>query len=163
MNDSQPMTVASAETRSSCCRRVSCRRTGSIAHSSQPTRRAPRSGWPSSGAGSAVPAYAAENNEQPVTFINAFDVEPSTEETAFAAWQVFNDYMVSKPGYRSHTLHLRVGDAAFGLVNVVEWESVDAWQAAHDDGFRTIAARPQPFVSHPTLCRPVGVTAGDRS
>jgi hypothetical protein len=76
---------------------------------------------------------------------------------------VFNDYMVSTPGCRSHTLHLRVGDAAFGMVNVVEWESVEAWQAGHDDGFRAIAARPQPFVSHPTLCRPVGVTAGDRS
>jgi hypothetical protein len=112
---------------------------------------------------SAAPAYAAESSEPPVTFINAFDVEPGAEETAFAAWRVFNDYMVSKPGYRSHTLHLRTGDAAFGMVNVVEWGSVAAWQAAHDDGFRAIAARPQPFVSHPTLCRPVGVTAGDRS
>jgi hypothetical protein len=39
-------------------------------------------------------------------------------------------------------------------VNVVEWESVAAWQAAHDEGFRELAADP-PFVARPTLCLPV--------
>ena len=64
--------------------------------------------------------------------------------------------MVNQPGYRWHRLHHRVhDDAAFGLVNIVEWESVTAWQAAHDAGFRARAVRDHmPFDAHPTLCRP---------
>jgi hypothetical protein len=99
--------------------------------------------------------FASDGSADEVAFINCFEVEQGGEDAAFAAWQRVNGYMVTKPGYRSHTLHRRVGDAAFGLVNVVLWESVEAWQAAHDQGFRDIVAGPQPFVSLPTLCRPV--------
>lgn len=51
--------------------------------------------------------------------------------------------MVTEPGYRWHRLHRRGhDDAPFGLVNLAGWESADAWAAAHDDGFRALADRP---------------------
>jgi heme-degrading monooxygenase HmoA len=79
-------------------------------------------------------------------------------------WRDVNAYMVNKPGYRWHRLHRRVSDdAPFGLVNVVEWESVAAWRAAHDEGFRERAVRPNmPMTAYPTLCVPVSLstTAG---
>jgi hypothetical protein len=68
--------------------------------------------------------------------------------------------MVTKPGYRWHRLHRRLDDEApFGLVNVVEWESPQAWRAAHDDGFRRLAGGELPFTAHPTLCRPLAAGA----
>jgi len=91
-----------------------------------------------------------------VIFVNCMRFAPERHDEAFAAWGRVNHYMVSKPGYRWHRLHRRVDDSApFGLVNVVEWESPEAWQAAHDDGFRALAGGDLPFTAHPTLCRPV--------
>jgi hypothetical protein len=89
---------------------------------------------------------------------------PDRHDEAFAAWQRVNRYMVAKPGYRWHRLHRRLDDhAPFGLVNVVEWESPEAWLAAHDEGFRALAGGDLPFTAHPTLCRPVPtVEAVDR-
>jgi hypothetical protein len=47
-------------------------------------------------------------------------------------------------------------DAPFGFVNIVEWESAAAWEAAHDDGFRALTAPANlPFVTYPTVCTPV--------
>jgi heme-degrading monooxygenase HmoA len=89
-----------------------------------------------------------------VTFINCMRFDPAGHDEAFAVWQQINAYMVTKPGYRWHKLHRRVDpDAPFGLVNVARWESEAAWRAAHDDGFRALAARPDlPFEPVPTLC-----------
>jgi heme-degrading monooxygenase HmoA len=82
---------------------------------------------------------------------------PGGHEAAFALWLQVNAYMVTKPGYRWHRLHRRVdASAPFGLINLVEWESASAWEAAHDAGFRERAVRPQmPFVAYPTVCVPV--------
>jgi len=95
-------------------------------------------------------------DDQGVLFVNCMAFPPARHDAAFALWQEVNAYMVNQPGYRWHRLHHRVhDDAAFGLVNIVEWESVTAWQAAHDAGFRARAVRDHmPFDAHPTLCRP---------
>ncbi len=89
-----------------------------------------------------------------VIFVNCIVFEPGVEDAAFAAWKRVNDYMVAKPGYRGHTLHRRLDDSApFGFVNVVEWESPQAWAAAHDDGFRALTQPAAlPFTTIPTLC-----------
>ena len=97
--------------------------------------------------------------EEPVIFVNAMRFPPEQHDAAFAAWERVNHYMVTKPGYRWHRLHRRVGDAPFGLVNVVEWESPQAWRAAHDAGFRALTDGDLPFTAHPTLCRPVPARA----
>jgi hypothetical protein len=110
----------------------------------------------------AAPAYRTEGTEDEVTFINCFEVEPGREADAYASWQEFNAYFAEQPGFRSNTLHKRASqDAAFALVNVVSWESIEAWSAAHGERFQAMVARPLPFVSLPTLCRPVPVPAAE--
>jgi hypothetical protein len=103
----------------------------------------------------AAQAYG-EAPVDPVTFVNCIRFAPHLHDSAFEAWQRVNRYMVAKPGYRWHRLHRRLDhEAPFGLVNVVEWESPEAWQAAHDEGFRALTEGDLPFTTHPTLCRPV--------
>ena len=88
-----------------------------------------------------------------LTFINCLVVAPGDEAAAFAVWSEVNRYMVAKPGYRWHRLHRRLrDDAPFGFVNVVRWDTVGAWEAAHDEGFRALTARPLPFRPVATLC-----------
>jgi heme-degrading monooxygenase HmoA len=107
----------------------------------------------------AAAPFAAEDGA-PTMFINCLQCTPEDEEAAFGVWREINAYMVTKPGYRWHQLHRRAHpDAPFGFVNVVEWESAAAWAAAHDEGFRALAARPDlPFTPIPTLCSPVDDT-----
>ena len=94
--------------------------------------------------------------DESVIFVNCLRFAPDQHDAAFAAWERVNRYMVRKPGYRRHRLHRRVdAGAPFGLVNVVEWESPAAWQAAHDDGFRALTGGDLPFIAQPTLCRAV--------
>jgi antibiotic biosynthesis monooxygenase len=101
----------------------------------------------------AASPFGADPSEKPIVFINCFLVESGREEAAFAIWQEINNYMVAKPGYRWHRLHRRTGNAPFAFVNIVEWESAQAWQAAHDDGFRALADPARlPFVTIPTVC-----------
>jgi hypothetical protein len=90
-----------------------------------------------------------------VIFVNCMRFAPEHHDAALAAWEQVNQYMVGKPGYRWHRLHRRLDDSApFGLVNVVGWESPEAWQAAHDEGFRALVGGDLPFTAFPTLCRP---------
>ena len=104
----------------------------------------------------AAPAYDAGAPDERVVFVNCMRFEPEHHDAAFAAWRRVNEYMVAKPGYRWHRLHRRLDDdAPFGLVNVVEWESPDAWRAAHDAGFRALTEGDLPFTAQPTLCRRV--------
>jgi heme-degrading monooxygenase HmoA len=101
-----------------------------------------------------------ETRSASIVFINCIQVEPGNEDVAFERWSQINEYMVTKPGYLAHRLHRRThDDAAFGLVNVVDWMSTDTWEAAHDDRFRALAAPPLPFVAMPTLCREVDLPA----
>jgi heme-degrading monooxygenase HmoA len=109
-----------------------------------------------------APPYEAAGDES-LIFINCMEFEPGREQEAFDFWLRVNDYMVNKPGYRWHRLHRRLDPTApFGQINVVEWESVESWEAARDDGFRALTMRPDiPFVPVATLCRPVaGQPAG---
>ncbi|HEV2886423.1 MAG TPA: antibiotic biosynthesis monooxygenase [Jatrophihabitans sp.] len=101
--------------------------------------------------------FSTGGAEESVFFINCLEFPPDQQDAAFQAWKRVNDYMVTKPGYRWHRLHRRTHpEAPFGFVNVVEWDSVASWEAAHDEGFRARTA-PQnlPFVTYPTVCRPV--------
>jgi hypothetical protein len=103
-----------------------------------------------------APAFSADVADSSVVFVNCMRFDPERHDAAFEAWAKVNAYMVTKPGYRWHRLHRRTGAGApFGLVNVVEWESADAWQAAHDEGFRALTGGDLPFTAHPTLCLPV--------
>jgi hypothetical protein len=102
-------------------------------------------------------AFGTEGDDQAVIFVNCMRFPSERHDAAFEAWERVNRYMVRKPGYRRHRLHRRLdASAPFGLVNIVEWESPAAWQAAHDEGFRALTGGDLPFTASPTLCRAVG-------
>ena len=103
-----------------------------------------------------------------VPFINCFEVAPGREEVFMDLFKRVNAYMAAKPGYVAHRLHRSLaGDARFRFINYVEWESVEAWKAAHDEDFRAMVMRPEwaEFRSTPTLCEVVhsGSRAGGPS
>ena len=87
-------------------------------------------------------------------FINCFEVPAGSEDRFLGLFEQVNTYMRSKPGYRSHKLHRSLAPGAqFRFVNYVEWESPEQFQAAHDEGFRTMVGHPDwaPFRSTPAL------------
>ena len=80
----------------------------------------------------------------PVTLVNCFQVPAGRESEFFSLWQNVNTYMRGKPGYLGHKLHRSLApDAAYRFVNVAQWESMQDFQAAHDDGFRALVNQPQ--------------------
>lgn len=104
----------------------------------------------------AAEPFDATTEGDAVVFVNCLRFARGLHAAAFAVWERVNEYMVDKPGYRGHRLHRRIDDdAPFGLVNVVDWESPEAWRAAHDAGFRSLTDGDLPFIAYPTLCTPV--------
>ena len=84
-------------------------------------------------------AARAEN----VVLINVFEVQPGTEE-AVRYWEAARDFLSRQPGYVSTRLHRALRpDARFQLVNVAEWASAEAFQAAARMQ-RELAAAPPP-------------------
>jgi heme-degrading monooxygenase HmoA len=78
-----------------------------------------------------------------VTRINCFEVPAGREEEFFAGFQKVNGYMRAKKGYVWHKMHRSLApDAKFRFVNVVQWESREACEAAHDAGFRELISQP---------------------
>lgn len=78
-----------------------------------------------------------------IPFVNCFEVPGGQEDAFLALWREVNAYMAGKPGYVSHQLHRSLlPEARFRFVNYALWESVEHWQAAHDEGFRQLLADP---------------------
>jgi hypothetical protein len=72
-------------------------------------------------------AARAEN----VVLINLIEVPAGSEDAALRSWEAARDFMVKQPGYLSTRLHRSVApDARYLLVNVAEWSSIEAFQAA---------------------------------
>ena len=72
------------------------------------------------------------------------------DEGFIGAWERARDFLAAQDGYRSTALHRSLGPAAeFRFVNVAEWASVAAFQAAtsHLD----FPGRDLPFPAHPGL------------
>ena len=66
-----------------------------------------------------------------VILINPFEVPLERGDEFFAGWSVAADYMSRQPGFAGTRLHRALSsDAAFGFVNVAEWESPKHFQAA---------------------------------
>ena len=77
-----------------------------------------------------------------VILINPFEVPAGTDDEEFLrGWQRAADYMQRQPGFVSTRLHRALApDARFRFVNVAEWESPQAFQAAvTSEEFREIA------------------------
>ncbi len=89
-----------------------------------------------------------------VTLVNCFQVPAGREDEFLALWQQVNTYMRQKRGYLEHKLHRSLApDAQYRFINVARWASAEDFNAAHDEGFRALVARPEwaPFRSFPAL------------
>ena len=94
----------------------------------------------------------------PVVLINLFEVPPGADEGFLAGWERARDFLAAQDGYRSTALHRSLGgDAEFRFVNVAEWASPAAFQAA--TGQPDFPGRAMPFPAHPGLYQ---VVAEDR-
>ena len=100
-----------------------------------------------------------------VQFLNCFEVRPGREDAFLALWAHVNEYMQTKPGYLGHRLQRSLSpDARYRFVNLAQWESAEAWQQAHDAGFRRLVSTPEwaEFPPTPSLYETVHA-AGDVS
>src|SRR5690348_15976140 len=80
-----------------------------------------------------------------VTLINCFEVPAGRQDEFFAAWKTMNTFFRAQPGYIANRLHRAVSPTArYQFINVVEWESADAYQAAHATAeFKERVQRPE--------------------
>lgn len=86
----------------------------------------------------------------PVVLINLFEVPAEADEGFIAAWERTRDFLAAQPGYRSTALHRSLGgDAEFRFVNVAEWASPAAFQAATAQP--DFPGRAVPFAAHTGL------------
>jgi heme-degrading monooxygenase HmoA len=92
-------------------------------------------------------------HENPVTFINLFEVPEGRDDAFLELWQSVNRYMSKKDGYLDHRLHRARGGARHRFVNVARWANPESFVAAHDEGFRALVSRPEwaEFSSAPAL------------
>ena len=76
-----------------------------------------------------------------VILINPFDVPEHAEAEFLQGWERAAEYMRRQPGFANTRLHRALTpDARFRFVNVAEWASPQAFQAAvTSEEFRQIA------------------------
>lgn len=100
--------------------------------------------------GSTVQARA-----QPVTLINIFEVPAGALDEAVRYWEASRDVLARQPGYLSTRLHQALmPDAHFQLINVAQWESVEAFQAAPAHMRQEVRVTPPVgLVANPALFR----------
>jgi heme-degrading monooxygenase HmoA len=66
-----------------------------------------------------------------VILINAFEVPAGKDEEFLQGWEAARDFMQRQNGYIATRLHRSLDPAArFRFINVAEWESPAAFQAA---------------------------------
>jgi heme oxygenase (mycobilin-producing) len=74
---------------------------------------------------------SSEQGTRPVTFVNAFELDPTELDEFIEGWKKRGEFMSRQPGFRSFRLHRALSpDASYQLVNVAVWESLDAVRAA---------------------------------
>jgi heme-degrading monooxygenase HmoA len=96
----------------------------------------------------------------PITLINVFEIGPDDVDLFLQEWQRRAHFLRRQPGFRSLRLHRAVNaDSRFQVVNVAEWDSAEALQAATaQDFFQQSAQRSvQEFAvtAHPAIYRVV--------
>lgn len=77
-----------------------------------------------------------------VVLINPFEVPGGTDEDEFLrGWERAAEYLRQQPGFINARLHRALGpEARFPFINVAEWASPQAFQAAvSSEQFRDIA------------------------
>jgi heme-degrading monooxygenase HmoA len=79
----------------------------------------------------ALGALSVAASAEPVILINVYEVPPGEEEAAIRYWEGARDFLARQPGYRNTRPHQALSpQARFLLINVAEWDSAQAFQAA---------------------------------
>jgi heme oxygenase (mycobilin-producing) len=95
-----------------------------------------------------------DEHSGPVVLINLFEVPAGADEGFITAWERARDFLQAQDGYRSTALHKSLGpDAEFRFVNLAEWASPAAFQAATAQP--DFSGGQMPFPAHPGLYRVV--------
>ncbi len=86
-----------------------------------------------------------------VVLINPFEVPPGADDEFMRGWETARGFLSQQEGYIGTRLHRSLApDAEFRFVNVAQWASPGAFQAAaQSPTFRELAAVPYP--NHPAL------------
>ena len=72
----------------------------------------------------------------PITLINVFEIRPDNVEPLLKEWRERAEFLGRQPGFRSLRLHRALSpDSRFQLVNVAEWDTAEALQAATSQVF----------------------------
>jgi heme-degrading monooxygenase HmoA len=103
---------------------------------------------------------------EPITLINIFEIRRDDVDAFLQEWRERAAFLGRQPGFRSLRLHRALEpDARFQLVNVAQWDSTEALQAATaQDRFRQSAQRSvQEFAvaAYPAVYRVVVETAAE--
>lgn len=81
-----------------------------------------------------VEAANEPHDQSPVILINVFEIGAEHLAGFVAGWRVRAEIMRGKEGFISSRLHRAISDSArFQLVNVAQWSSLRAYQAAFRD------------------------------
>ena len=96
----------------------------------------------------------------PITLINVFEISPDDVEYFLPQWRERAQFLGRQPGFRSLRLHRALNpDSRFQLVNVAEWDSAQALDAAtaHDYFKQSTRRSTHDFAvaAHPALYRVV--------
>jgi heme-degrading monooxygenase HmoA len=88
-----------------------------------------------------------------VILINSFEVAAGQEDEFLHAWHQIARHLAAQPGYVRTRLHRALSPGpSFAFVNVGEWISPQAFQAATtSDEFLSLASALRAFPAHPGL------------
>jgi len=103
---------------------------------------------------------------EPITLINVFEISADDIEPFLHDWRERAEFMSKQPGFRSLRLHRALNaDTRFQVVNVAEWDSAEALQAATSQAFFQQSAQRsmEQFMvaAHPAIYRVVIETKAD--
>jgi heme oxygenase (mycobilin-producing) len=89
----------------------------------------------------------------PCILINPFEVPPGREEECLQGWEKARAYLAQQPGYISTRLHRALSPGArFAFVNIAEWASPEAFQAAMaSEAFQELIQGMADFPHYPAL------------
>jgi heme oxygenase (mycobilin-producing) len=95
-----------------------------------------------------------DGHDSPVVLINLFAVPATADDGFVAGWERARDFLAGQDGYLSTELHRSLApDADFRFVNVAQWRSAGAFEAAMSQP--DFPGRELPFAAHPGLYRVV--------
>lgn len=83
------------------------------------------------GSSLAMASETVNSESQKVVLINTFEVAKGEDENVLSAWKAARDFLATQKGYINTRLHKNINpEGKFLYINVAEWESPAAFQAA---------------------------------